>query len=754
VHPPRRTRGRISITYKLLALIGLTTGAVVLFLVVYFPAQQIRASHAALRRKAATYGVLVSHQVAPAIAFDDRETAREVFDAVAQDDDVESLILWTARGETLHARGVPGDWATQARNGVAEQIIVESAGRIGVASPVISAEGPRGTLVIELSTRSLEQLKTNVTRTAAIAGLVALFLGMLLAYAIARSLGRRIGSIAETASAVAAGDLERKLVDIRGHDEITELAAAFNAMLLQIRGLFAQIKHSAEQEQARLGALVRDRTHELDVRNQAMRLVLDNVDQGFVGVNLEGQLSPERSAILDRWLGSPRAADTLFSYIDTSFPGKGDYFRVGWDALREEWMPLEMRLSQLPHELEHGRLHLGFDYQPIFDEAELTRILVIVTDMAPIAEKRRAEEEEEELVTAVRKLLTDQAGFGEYICEADELVQAVTTGTGTRASRLRTLHTLKGNSAIFGFESIARLCHELEGRLESSGADLSITDTDRLTASWKRLRDKLAILLNGRTGETIEIKRVDFHELVANLNSGFPVAQVAATLRSWELDPIEPRMSRVADYARALAVRLEKNPVEIRIETNDVRLDGTAWTEFWHSLVHVVRNAIDHGIESPAERVSAAKPEVAVVSLRSRLESGRLTIEVEDHGRGIDWDRIAKVASKRGLPSETREQLFDALFADGLSTREQASETSGRGVGLSAVRDACKRTSGEISVTSAIGQGTTFKFAWSIDASGRPKALSQPSDGGRGPKSVSNETSLNQVANSKVVNAR
>ena len=167
-------RARLSITHKLLALIGATTGAVVLFLAIYFPAQQIDASHAALQRKAATYGRLISRQVASAIAFDDRETAREVFDSVAQDSDVEALLLLTAAGTPLHGRGVPGAWVEQAKNGVAEQRVLELPGRVAVVSPVISAEGPRGTLIVEFSTRDLDEKKAAVTRTAIIVGVIAL----------------------------------------------------------------------------------------------------------------------------------------------------------------------------------------------------------------------------------------------------------------------------------------------------------------------------------------------------------------------------------------------------------------------------------------------------------------------------------------------------------------------------------------------------------------------------------------------------
>ena len=717
---PRRARW--SITYKLLLLIGSTTGAVVLFLAIYFPHEQIRASHEALGRKAAMYGRLVARQVASAIAFDDRETAREVFDSVAQDPDVESLLLLTSTGDTLHGRGVAGSWIEAAKQGVTEQRVLEFSDRIAVVSPVISAEGPRGTLIVELSTRGLEATKTAVTRTAAIAGAVALALGMLLAWVIARSLGNRLAAIAQTAGEVAAGDLSHKQVEVKGRDEIATVATAFNAMLLQIQTLFSQIQKNAEQEQERLTTLVTARTHELAGRNRAMRLLLDNVDQGFLSVDLDGKLDEERSAIVDRWLGRPSSSDTLFSYLDRKFPGKGDYVRVAWESLHEEWMPLEMRLDQLPAELEHDDLHLGFSYQPIFDGEVLTTVLVIVSDMRPIIEQRRAEAEEREIVQIVRKLLANHSGFSEFLSEAAELVNAIAGNGPSTVVRLRQLHTLKGNAAIFGFDSLVRLCHELEGSMQTSGADLDETDKHRLSAVWQRIRGKVDQLIKGRTEDTIEIRRIDLARVVANLNSGTAPALISEQIRSWEMEPTEARFARVAEYGRALAERLEKGPVEVRVEPNEVRLDPNAWTDFWHALVHVVRNAIDHGLETPTERARAGKSASGLVVLRSKLENRQLTVEVEDDGRGIDWNRVAHVARKRGLAHDTRDELVRALLSDGMSTRDEATETSGRGVGLSAVRDACERTAGSVAIASTPGQGTTFSFRWSVDAAGRPLA--------------------------------
>jgi two-component system chemotaxis sensor kinase CheA len=129
---------------------------------------------------------------------------------------------------------------------------------------------------------------------------------------------------------------------------------------------------------------------------------------------------------------------------------------------------------------------------------------------------------------------------------------------------------------------------------------------------------------------------------------------------------------------------------------------------------------VDHGLETRDERLGKNKPDVSVLTLRTRLQGSRFTLEIEDQGRGIDWEQVARVAKRRGLPHQTPGDLREALWADGLSTREQATDTSGRGVGLSAVKQVCLETGGQIQISSEVGRGTRFTFEWAIDSARRP----------------------------------
>ncbi len=296
-------RRGLSIFQKLLILIVSLVLGVVALLGSYLLSRQVAEMRASLEAKAATYGRLVSKQVESAIAFDDRETAREVFESVAQDGDVESMALFTSKGTVLRAWGsISAESEAQAK-AVKERTLVAHSDRIAVLSPVVSLEGPRGTLVVELSTRSLAESSHNAQRRAALAFVIAALLGALGAFVIARSLGRRLKVIATAADAVAAGDLNQAPVDDRGRrDEIGVTVAAFNAMLTQIRDLVAHIQKSAREEKVRLERLVAERTAELDARNEDMRRVLDNVGQGFLTLNAAGEMSRERSRVLETWL--------------------------------------------------------------------------------------------------------------------------------------------------------------------------------------------------------------------------------------------------------------------------------------------------------------------------------------------------------------------------------------------------------------------------------------------------------------------
>jgi two-component system chemotaxis sensor kinase CheA len=125
----------------------------------------------------------------------------------------------------------------------------------------------------------------------------------------------------------------------------------------------------------------------------------------------------------------------------------------------------------------------------------------------------------------------------------------------------------------------------------------------------------------------------------------------------------------------------------------------------------VARNAVDHGIEDGEERESRGKPATGCVTVRSLLlDRGGFAIELADDGRGVDFEKLKRSAEALGIAATTRDELIALMFQDGVSTRNEVSEISGRGVGLGAAAAACRAAGGVVQVRTEPGKGTCFRF--------------------------------------------
>ncbi|MBN1376632.1 MAG: chemotaxis protein CheA [Dehalococcoidia bacterium] len=177
--------------------------------------------------------------------------------------------------------------------------------------------------------------------------------------------------------------------------------------------------------------------------------------------------------------------------------------------------------------------------------------------------------------------------------------------------------------------------------------------------------------------------------------------------------PVSLVFSKFPRLMRDIAQKLHKN-LDFVIKGENTELDRTIIEKIHDPLVHLLRNAVDHGIESPEERKARGKPEKALVRLSAYQEEGHIVIKLEDDGRGIDAIRVKDSAVKKGfLSAEAADKIpdleaIDLIFSPGMSTAEKATDISGRGVGLDIVRTNIERLSGSITLDTKINEGTTF----------------------------------------------
>ena len=465
-----------------------------------------------------------------------------------------------------------------------------------------------------------------------------------------------------------------------------------------------------------LEAIVQERTRQLDQKNEDLRLVLDNVGQGFMTVELDGRMGEARSAAVVGLLGQTPASDDLFAYLEAVSPGFAAQVRMHWDNLTDGFLPVDLVLDQMPSRLDVGGRHLRLDYTPILGaDGELARLLLVISDVSARVERERAEQRQREILRVFEKVMADKSGFLEFYGEASALVDRVGDAAAAPLVRQRDLHTLKGITGIFGLESLAQACHHIEDRLADEGRTLNAADAAELRAAWDGLRADLDTLLGERSARTIEVADEDYEALLKAVLEGAQGEALAGQIRAWKLDPVERRFGRLAAQADAIAARLGK-AVQVELDGGGLRLDGERFGPFWSAFVHALRNAIDHGIEAPEDREAAGKQAFGRLSLAARVEQDTLCIELADDGRGVDWARVQQKAAERGLPHTTAEELMEALFADGVSVRDEASELSGRGVGMAAVRSAARALGGALTLDSRPGRGTTLRFRFPVAA--------------------------------------
>ncbi len=208
-----------------------------------------------------------------------------------------------------------------------------------------------------------------------------------------------------------------------------------------------------------------------------------------------------------------------------------------------------------------------------------------------------------------------------------------------------------------------------------------------------------------------EVKRSDLTETVEHMSRvGSDLQNIVLKLRMVPVDTVFNRFPRMV---RDLAKSLDKK-IDLNIVGAETELDRTVIDEIGDPLVHLLRNAVDHGVESTAERIAAGKPEAGTIQLRAFHSGNHVFIEIEDDGHGIDRNKVLQRALKNGIIKEseaasmTDEQVYMLLFAPGFSTAEVISDISGRGVGLDVVKSKIESLSGVVSVESKLGVGTKF----------------------------------------------
>jgi signal transduction histidine kinase len=484
---------------------------------------------------------------------------------------------------------------------------------------------------------------------------------------------------------------------------------------------------------------VASRTAQIESKHRQITSLLDNSGQGFLSFSADMLVHAECSRACAGMLGRAPEGMEVAGLLYPNDPKAAELVRaVAGRALTErDPDQRDIILSLLPEEIRLGDKVLRAQYRPL-DDGRMMLVLTDVTAETQLAETLEEERRRLEMVVAAiadRGDLFETVETLETFLSADlpALLAATTGASAVVAEIYRQIHTFKGLFGQLRFRYLPPLLHQIEERLErlkrrgdallwddiaaAVPAEDIIEELDRDLAALRQALGDSFVEDRGRIALTVT-QATRLEELAATLLRGGPIdvsspdaREFLGAIASLRKLSLRAALKTYGDMVQQIAERVEKS-VTLDVAGFDATVDPDAFRPFLRSLVHVFRNAVVHGIESPDDRLAAGKDETGIIACSVAAIDAGLQVEIADDGAGINVDalRARVVAAGRLDEQAPDEAVIDLIFDDGVSTLDQAGEYAGRGVGLSAVRREIERLGGCVTVETQRGKGTLFRF--------------------------------------------
>jgi signal transduction histidine kinase len=522
---------------------------------------------------------------------------------------------------------------------------------------------------------------------------VGLFLFVGIIILLRRIIINPVKAIGKVVSLVGAGNLSIQ-IDMKKQDELGQLSDRINRMITGLK-------------ESKLLELENTR---IEARLEESRKYLDNIREGLLLLNPDHTITEEYSFYLKELFERERISGlTLTDFIY----GEGEatvekreemeMFLTFLFTNKTASLNMIMELNPIQNmrlQLSGGReIIINADFQRIYKDDEVENVMVLFEDMTDIIRtqeeleaERESRESELEQIAAILKL--GPRVFEEFISDADKTIDFINSSrdllhdSENLNRAFRETHSLKGTAKYLKFNSFESTAHKLEthfANLRSGGATVR-----------EDLSPEAEALLRELEAETESVKKI---------LDRFRTFAVSSPSGSSELDIFSERLGEMVED---LAGELDKK-VDL-IFSSDLK-NIPSFNKLQPSIFHLVRNGIDHGIEGPFDRLALRKKETAVLKVSLTKDDAALRIEIEDDGAGLDFEAIEKKAVEMELLKPGKHfpsQILNAMFKPGFSSHSEATNVSGRGVGLDAVKNDIKALGGQISVRTRKGRGTVF----------------------------------------------
>lgn len=511
-------------------------------------------------------------------------------------------------------------------------------------------------------------------------------------------------------------------IDLSRDDELGALARDFAHMRDSVRekiGIIEQQNFSLEQK-------VQDRTAQLEQKTKELTAVFSSLQEGIVTFSRTQKLDPQPSPYLLEIFGISSVeglslGDILFG--EQKSDASAQCLSALDAILGSSDLNFDFNRFLLPRDhviTVNGRTRvLDLSWSPVIsDTGTVDKMVLCVRDITEIQAVRALARSNQETVRCLQELMSCEANTYNLFFDAlpgrisniRELI--LLNSQESIRDAMRSLHTIKGNSRTFGFSALSDKTHEIEGMLkeELQGTPI-LRDNQFIMKQLIRLQEIY------QQYQDVRYKVLKIAQAEIKITFGDLIEEFLKELRGQE-SPAARELSRrlkgvfgQQDLRMALESMgqsalpsiardcLKLAPI-LRVQGDNIYLPADRLTLLSDVFMHLFRNSMDHGIESPMERERLHKNSQGQIDIAIQRRDDCLEIIYQDDGHGLDITRTRDVMIKQGMLAEgvqpTRLQLQNAIFADGFSTAERVTAVSGRGVGMSAVRSMIQNEGGSI----------------------------------------------------------
>ncbi len=584
-------------------------------------------------------------------------------------------------------------------------------------------------------------------------------LALVLALLLARSMTSSIGQMRSLVRSVESNEGFQS-IEVLGQGEFSALMRDMVAMQTAVQARMQ--KEAAERlalevsHREVLEIRVAERTEQLSKKTKDINAMLQNMNIGVSTITAGNLIHPEYSKYLCTIFAGD---DFAYKNVMTAIFGKAS---LGIDAMEQVSASLDAILGAdpimfefnehlLPREIKivdgNGvQKILQMDWSPIVnDEGLVDKVLHItqdITHLRKLEEDSAQQQEELGIISKLIKTPTDKfIDFTEsaikYLADNRLILNATKSRDEEAISALfRNMHTIKGNARVFEFTHITNAAHIAEQNYDRMRKDKEVAwNSDELSAELDAVETALKRYIKvseetlgrrkGSSGGLIVGNVSVSDEQLAELRSlVVPVAKMHAAnadvvrlhnaIATLGLTPLSSVLGEADVFVSSLAKELGKPTPVLEVENGGIAFNTQFARTLKDSLIHIVRNSLDHGIEPLADRVRANKSEHGKIRFSCEQNGERMELHIKDDGRGLALHKLYEKGCASGVfdagKSPTRANVAELIFQSGVSTSEQLTEISGRGVGMDAVRALLAEHGATIAIDLPEPSGTTLQF--------------------------------------------